>query len=362
MAEVINTVAAYTVEFPLVADFVTSKKRYSSLFYIITEVVSNSGLRGYGESRESVQITGETHESILSVITTRFAPALHGMNPFDIEAVHQTMNAVCCGNTAAKSAVDLALYDLMGKISGQPVCRLLGGKLTSAVETSKAVGLGAPEAIVAEAENLVNQGFSILKIKTGVDPDAEIQMIRKVREAVGKDIRIKLDANQGWSLRDAVRVVRSVEDCNIEVVEQPLPAWDLKGSAELRRLINPPIMLDEGVHSSTDVIRIIDAGAADMINIKLIKTGGLYPAIAVNAVAEAAGMICQIGSLDTTIGSAAATHLAMAKSNIRYAEINGPTRLKRDVAEGLTISKGRVSTTDGPGYGITVDPTALRNE
>jgi L-alanine-DL-glutamate epimerase-like enolase superfamily enzyme len=178
---------------------------------------------------------------------------------------------------------------------------------------------------------------------------------------VGPAARIKLDANQGWTLRDAVKVIRAVEDCNIEVVEQPLAAWNLRGSAELRRLITPPIMLDEGVHSPSDVVRIIEAAAADMINIKLIKTGGLYPALSVNAVAEAAGLVCQIGSLDTTIGSAAATHLAMAKTNIRYAEIVGPTRLKQDVAEGLTITGGWVFPTDDPGYGITVDPAILRN-
>ena len=361
MSEAIETIAAYSVELPLVADFITSKKRYSSLTYIIVEVVSSSGLRGYGEAREAVQITGETHESILGVITTRFAPELKGMDPFDIEAAHKAMSTVCCGNTAAKSAVDLALYDLMGKICGQPVCRLLGGKLKAQIETSKAIGLGGLDTVVAEAKGLIEQGFSILKIKTGVDPDAEIHMIRKIRQAVGPTARIKLDANQGWTLRDAVKVIRAVEDCNIEVVEQPLAASDLRGSAELRRLVTPPIMLDEGVHSPSDVVRIIEAGAADMINIKFIKTGGLYPALSVNAVAEAAGMVCQIGSLDTTIGSAAATHLAMAKANIRYAEIVGPTRLQRDVAEGLTITGGRISPTDDPGYGITVNPAVLRN-
>lgn len=361
MSEVIESITAVSVALPLVAEFVTSKKRYASLQYIITEVVSSAGVKGYGEAREATQITGETAESILGVINNRFAPQLRGMNPFDIEAAHTTMDTVCCGNSAAKSGVDLALYDLMGKLSGQPVCRLLGGKLKPEIETSKAIGLGGFDAALDEAKALVEQGFSILKIKTGVDPDAEIQTIQEIRNAVGPAVRLKLDANQGWTLADAIRVVRAVENCNIEVVEQPLPAWDLKGSAELRRRITPPVMLDEGVHSPSDVIRIIDAGAADMINIKLIKTGGIYPALAVNAVAEAAGMICQIGSLDTTVGSAAAAHLAMAKDNIRYAEIVGPTRLKRDVAEGLTIGKGRVSVTDAPGFGIAVDPKALKD-
>ena len=360
MSDTIKSICAYAIELPLVASFVTSRKKYSSMPYIIMEVISDSGLRGYGEAREATQITGETLDSILGLINTHFAPALKGMNPFDIEAIHETMGNICYGNTAAKSAVDLCTYDLMGQIAKQPVCRLLGGKLKPNVETSKAIGLGKFDEIIEEATDLVRQGFRILKIKTGVDPDGEIRMIREIRQAVGPDIRLKLDANQGWILRGAVKVVRAVDSCDIEIVEQPLPAWDLKASAELRRLIDPPVMLDEGVHSPSDVIQIAEAGAADMINIKLIKTGGLYPALAVNAVAEAAGIVCQIGSLDTSIGSAAAAHLAMAKNNIRYAEIVGPTRLKQDVAEGLTISEGVVSITEGPGFGIRVNPDELK--
>ena len=360
MPDLIESIRAYAIELPLVASFVTSRKKYTSLPYVITEIISQSGLRGYGEAREAVQITGETLESILGLINTRFAPALIGMNPFDIEAIHGTMNSICYGNTAAKSAVDLCTYDLMGQIAKQPVCRLLGGKVKPDVETSKAIGLGKLDNIIEEAVTLAKQGFRILKIKTGVDPEGEIRMIREIRQAVGPDIRLKLDANQGWILREAVKVTRSVEACDIEMVEQPLPAWDLKSSAELRKLIDPPVMLDEGVHSPSDVIQIVEAAAADMINIKLIKTGGLYPALAVNAVAEAAGIVCQIGSLDTTVGSAAAAHLAMAKNNIRYTEIVGPTRLKQDVAEGLTISDGLVHITNGPGYGIRVNRDELK--
>jgi L-alanine-DL-glutamate epimerase-like enolase superfamily enzyme len=361
MSDVIHSIRAHAIDLPLLADFVTSKKRYSSLPYVITEATSYSGRRGYGEAREATQITGETTESILGIINKQFAPALKGMNPFDIEAIHAAMNEICFGNTAAKSAVDLCVYDLMGQICQQPVCRLLGGKLKSEVQTSKAIGLGKRDAVLQEAKDLVNQGFSILKLKTGIDPEEEIKMIREIRETIGPDIRLKLDANQGWILREALKVIRAVDFCGIEVVEQPLPVSDLKGSAELRKLIDPPVMLDEGIHSPSDVIQIAESGAADMINIKLIKTGGLYPALAVNAVAEAAGMICQIGSLDTTIGSAAAAHLAMAKNNIRYAEIVGPTRLKKDVAEGLTIVGGMVRIEDGPGYGIKVDPNLLNS-
>jgi L-alanine-DL-glutamate epimerase-like enolase superfamily enzyme len=183
--------------------------------------------------------------------------------------------------------------------------------------------------------------------------------VREVRRAVGPEIELKLDANQGWNLADAVKVINAVEDCDIRVVEQPLPEWDLAGAAALRQRVAPPIMLDEAVKSPADMVRIIQAGAADMVNIKLLKTGGIYPALAVNSIAESAGIVCQIGTLDTSIGSAAGAHLATAKENIQFIEINGPTRLKWDVASGLTIQQGRVKIGNGPGYGLEVDRSRL---
>ena len=362
MTDRIQRLKAFTVRIPFKKDFVTSKERYSVLPYVIVEARSESGRVGYGETREATEITGDTHEGILSLINGRFGSALKGMDPFDIEAVHDTMEIKAHGNPAAKCGVDMALYDLMGHISGLPAYHLLGGRTKSEVITSKAVGLAPLFDMVEEARFLVGQGFSVLKLKTGIDPDAEIAMVKAVREAVGPKVGLKLDANQGWNFKQALKVLRAVEDCSIEVVEQPLPEWDLKGSAELRRLVAPPIMLDEGVKSPQDVIRIVEERAADMINIKLLKCGGLYPASAINSIAEAAGMICQIGSLDTTVGSAAAAHLATAKKNIRYAEIAGPTRIARDVASGLTIRGEKVLVGGGPGLGISVDGALLESE
>ena len=359
MSETIESVRARRIELPLNQVFITSRKRYESLIYCIVEASTRSGLAGYGETREVTQITGEVAESILAVINRRLGPALAGLDPFDLERAHQAMDRACCGNTAAKSAVDMALHDLMGRIAGLPLCKLLGGRSRDRVETSKAVGLGPLDQTLAEARALADQGYRTLKLKTGLDPKAEIRMIRAVREAVGPEILLKLDANQGWTLREAVRVIAAVEEVGIEVVEQPLPAWDLKGSAELRRLVAPPIMLDEGVHSPHDAIRIIEAGAADMLNLKLAKTGGIYPALDIIGIAQAAGLVCQIGSLDTSIGTAAGAHLALARTNIAYAELNGPTRLRQDTARGLTMGQGTVSVSDKAGLGLDVDLSAL---
>ncbi len=362
MTDRILSLKAFSVSIPFKKDFVTSKERYSVLRYVIVEARSESGEVGYGETREATEITGETHESIVSLINARFAPALKGLDPFDIEAVHGTMESMAHGNPAAKCGVDVAIYDLMGRLAGLPVHHLLGGRARPEVITSKAVGLGPLPDMVSEARSLVEQGFSVLKLKTGIDPDTEIAMVRSVRDAVGPKVGLKLDANQGWTFKQALKVLRAVENCSIEVVEQPLPEWDLKGSAELRKLVAPPIMLDEGVKSPADVVRVVEEKAADMINIKLLKCGGLYPAASVNSIAEAAGMICQIGSLDTTVGSAAAAHLATAKKNIRYAEIVGPTRIARDVASGLAICGEKVRVSGEPGLGISVDRSLLEEK
>ena len=359
MIEKIKSVRAYLAEIPLNKVFITSKKQYDILKFCIAELKTESGFTGYGETREVTQITGETAESIMAVIINRLAPVLPGKDPFDIERLHMEMDKAVCGNTAAKSAVDIALYDLMGQITGQPLYKLLGGRSQDNIQTSKAVGLGTLEQTLDEARELTAQGYKTLKLKTGIDPEAEIKMIRAVRQAVGPEIHLKLDANQGWSLPEAVKVLRAVEDEQIQIVEQPLPAWDLKGSAELRRQVSAPIMLDEGVHSPHDVIRIIEAGAADMLNIKLAKTGGIFHALSIVSIAQAAGMACQIGTLDTSIGSAAAAHLVLAKSNIRYAEINGPTRMKRDTAKGLEFENGWVRVPELPGLGLTVDLNGL---
>jgi o-succinylbenzoate synthase len=359
MAEKIKSVRAHMVEIPLTKVFVTAKKQYDILKFCIAELRTQSGHTGFGETREVTQITGEVAESIMAVINTRLSPVLLGYDPFDIERLHTEMDKALLGNTAAKSAVDMALYDLMGHITGLPLYKLLGGHTRQKVTSSKAVGHDTLPKMLEEAKSLAGQGYKTLKLKTGIDPDAEIIMIREVRRTVGPDIHLKLDANQGWSLPEAVRVLRAVEDQQIQIVEQPLPAWDLKGSAELRRQVSQPIMLDEGIQSPHDAIRIIEAGAADMLNIKLAKTGGIYHALSIVNIAQAAGMACQIGTLDTSIGSAAAAHLTLAKANIHYAEINGPTRFSQDTASGLDFANGEVRVPARPGLGLRVDLSTL---
>jgi L-alanine-DL-glutamate epimerase-like enolase superfamily enzyme len=296
---------------------------------------------------------------MIAAIETALGPAVVGLDPFDLAEAHRRMDLAMSGNSSAKCAVDIALHDLAGRLSGQPVSRLLGGAPRGPIASSKAVSVGTTKSMVAEAKAFVDAGFGTLKIKTGVDAGSELAAIAAIRDRVGPGIRLKLDANQGWTLPQATRFLAAAEPYDIEMVEQPLAAWDLKGHAELRRRTPIPLMLDEGVHSARDALRAIDAGATDYVNIKLLKTGGLAPARDLAAVCAAAGVACQIGTLDSSIGSAAAAHLEHACPIIRYAEINGPSRAENDFASGFVVADGTAMVPDGPGLGVTVDMAAI---
>jgi L-alanine-DL-glutamate epimerase-like enolase superfamily enzyme len=269
------------------------------------------------------------------------------------------MDAVAFANTCAKSAIDMAVHDLAARLAGLPLARLLGGAPGGPIASSKAVSVAAADKMVAQAQEYVAAGFGTLKLKTGVDAAAELEAVRRVREAVGPGIAIKLDANQGWTLTDATRFLEQVERYDIFMVEQPLPVWDFAGAAELRRRTSIPVMLDEGVKSPQDALRAIDAAACDYINIKLVKTGGLHRALQVEAICAAAGIACQIGTLDTSIGSAAGWHLVHARPNIRFVEINGPTRLAWDVGTGFRVEAGAAVVADGPGLGLEIDAARI---
>lgn len=359
MSATIASVTCQPLSLPMSGPLTTSRHSYARWDGLMVRVTATDGTEGFGESREAVQITGETLASMAAAVRTRLADAAVGLEPGDTEALHQRMARAVAGNSAAKAALEMAAYDLAGRLSGLPVCRLLGGAPGAPIVSSKAISVAPVAKMIDEARREVAKGFGTLKIKTGVDPVAELEAIAGIRDAVGPDIAFKLDANQGWTLPEATSFLSRAERFDIQMVEQPLPVWDMAGAAELRRRTPIPVMLDEAIKSPQDALRAIDMAAADYFNLKLLKTGGLRPALDIVALAQAAGLSCQIGTLDTSIGSAAAVHLVHARRNICFAEINGPTRLAADIASGFSVVDGCAQVTPGPGLGVTVDPAAI---
>lgn len=343
------------VQIPLKEPFKVAFTVVNYLESVLVQVTTDEGYVGYGEAAPFAPVTGETVDGVIAVLEI-FKQGLIGMNPLDIEAVHAMMDGVIVGNGAAKCAVDLAMYDLMGKSMGQPVYKLLGG-FSNMVQNDITIGIGAPEAMAAEAKRLVTEeGYHILKIKAGIDYKEDIRAMRLIREAVGPDIRLRADANQGYTVSDAVCALEGFREFGIEAVEQCLPHWDMEGSAFIRSKVNGiQIMLDESIHGPVDAARACRLQAADILNIKLMKCGGLYPASKINAIAEANGVTCMVGCmLETKLAITAGLSLVAAKKNVTEADCDSFLYYKENPAEGGFIQKNDTFTLlDEPGFGVT---------
>ena len=264
---------------------------------------------------------------------------------------------------SAQQAAALVQTRPIGKAAGLPLYRLLGGS-NPVTESDITIAIDPPEKMARLAREYVKRGFRILKIKTGINPDEDIEAVRMIREAVGPDIRLRIDANQGYDLCTACRVLEELKKLGVESAEQPLPRWDIDGMAELRKQVHGiAIMADESVHGIYDAHRVIRACAADVINIKLMKSGGIYPALKICAAAEAAGIPCMLGCMDDMkIAITAALSLFSARRNIREADLDSfhfCVDPELGMKGGFTYEGGLYTLTEKPGLGIDFDFDAL---
>ncbi|GKV69207.1 dipeptide epimerase [Sporosarcina sp. NCCP-2716] len=357
----ITSIEVISVRLPLKTPFIISYHTYVDMPSIIVKVHTDTGLTGYGEGTPDEHVTGETWEGVRAVLTNTIAPAVIGMSPFDMERIHDRMDKTIYGATTAKAAIDIACYDLMGKATGQPVFNLLGGRYHDTLEFPKVISILTPEEMAAEATAAVSEGYRILKLKAGTDQQLDIERIRAVRHAVGDEIAIKVDANQGWETSAAsMQVLEQVKDCRIDWIEQPVIASDMHGLKEIKQKTTIPVMIDEGLHGQKEMYELTATRSADMMNIKLMKCGGLYRAMQLVHQAELAGFTCQIGSMvESAVASAAGLHLAAAKKRIQTNELVGPLMFSQDIAP-LDIDIPFVRLSDAPGLGLEIDEAVLK--
>jgi muconate cycloisomerase len=261
-------------------------------------------------------------------------------------------------NLMAKCGIDLAAYDLVGKADGVPIHHLVGGKRVDRIPVTAAVGIGSLRETAAMAEERVAEGFDVIKIKIGLDPQEDLERVKTVREAVGGGIRLRVDGNQGYGRETALQVLTQMEPLALEWIEQPLPDWDLEGLAILADRLETPIAADESVYTQNDAHRVITAGAADVVNIKVPKCGGIYRSQKIAALCERAGIPCFLGGcLETTPGTAAQAHFYTSTQNIvSAAEMEGPWCYVDDVVrDPMDMREGAVKIPVGPGIGVVID-------
>lgn len=328
---------------------------------VVVRVYTDEGVEGIGEAPHMVghSQAGETPWTVRVVLRDKLIPAVLGKDPTNIEGLQEAMDRAVPGNNRAKSSINLAAYDILGKALNTPVYNLLGGKYRSVVPLSWSLPIADYDEIVKEAEDMVSRGWRILKLKTGRPRwQDDVEALKRVRAAVGEGIRIRADANQAYDVKTAVKVIEGMAEFGLEYMEQPVASWDLEGMAAVRAAVSVPIMADESiktVRAAYDVARI---KAADYFSIYICSPGGLINSKKIAVIGQVAGIAGYVGgALESVIGSAAGLHLAASSPSISLGcEMGSQYLLSDDIGvSDLKMCDGCLVVPDGPGLGVQLD-------
>lgn len=357
----INAIHLYAIHLPLQIPFVVSYKTYNYIPSVIVKLETDEGIVGYGEGVADEHVTGETWEGTFQILKNTLAPVVLGQNPMDIEKLHDRMNSTMNGAPTAKAAIDIACFDIVGKKLGVPVYQLIGGRYHNEFPISHVLSIAEPGEMADEAALMIDKGYNSFKIKVGTDVRKDVERIKAVRARVGEHAAIRVDVNQGWkNSATSLVAIRSLRNLDLDWIEQPVYAVDLDGMAAIRAKTDIPLMVDEGLKGSREMREIIQKGAADKVNIKLMKCGGIYPAVKLTHQAEMAGIECQIGSMvESSIGSAAGYHVAFSKKIVTSVELTGPLKFKKDIGN-LHYEVPFIKLSDKQGLGLDIAEAMLQ--
>lgn len=338
----------------------TGTMRYAQNVFI--KIYTDTDIYGVGECSAFPMIVGETQETCL-VVAKDFATILKGKDPLDIDARLEELSFFISGNTTIKSAFDMALYDIASKLAGLPLYKYLGG-MKRQIETDITIGIDTIPSMVIKALTFKKQGARMLKVKLGKNASEDVERMQEIRKAVGEDLTLRIDANQGWSFTDAAFALSKMKDLNIQFCEQPMRSWDDVSLPELRKISPIKIMADESCYSHHDAKRLIHNSACDYINIKLVKSGGINEALKIHNIAKEANMPCMIGGmLESRLALSAKLHFAYACENVKFYDLDTCLigHLEDPVKNGARYNGYFLEIDDLPGIGADIKEDFLRN-
>lgn len=352
----------FSIELPLIEPFIVSYDTYPTMPSIIVKLTTECGLVGWGESVPDEHVTGETLEGTFAVLEHRFVPKLIGQNPMEIEKLHTLLDSLVKDAPAAKAAIDIACHDVTAKKLDVPVYQLIGGRYHNQFRITHVLSIAEPIDMANAASKKVEEGYNSFKMKVGRDVASDVARINAVRAAVGESVAIRVDVNQGWkNSATTLQAISKLHHANIDWLEQPVAANDIDGMVEIKSKTMIPLMIDESLCGVRDMREIIAKRAADKVNIKLMKCGGIYPAVKLAAMAEMAGIECQIGSmLESSVGSSAGFHVAFSKKIVTSVELTGPLKFSQDIGDLKdSYQIPYIQLNDRPGLGVEIDESIL---
>lgn len=349
----IKNIEVWEVKMKLRVPYTIAYESISSADNVFLRMETDKGIIGYGCAAPDLQVTGETSDTVLKACEDSIIPRLKGSDPLRMAFHMEKLKKLLPGHGSTLAMVDMAFYDILGKVAGLPVYKVLGG-FRQSIKTSITIGILPVIETVQKALEFMKAGFKSIKIKGGSDVEEDIEKIIKVREEVGKSIELRFDANQGYTVEDSLHFVESTRTAKVELLEQPTPRGNPGQLGQVTQEVSIPVMADESLMNLVDAFRLARRNLVDMVNIKLMKVGGIAEAVHINSVARAANLEVMVGCMDeAALGIAAGLHFALARPNVMYADLDGHLDLIDDPSKGAVILKnGILYPRQEPGLGF----------
>jgi L-alanine-DL-glutamate epimerase-like enolase superfamily enzyme len=356
-------ITSRTEDFGLTRPYTITFHRVESVTNVILQIQTASGHIGFGAAAPEPRVTGETLEMCRASLAKEELAWLVGRDARQVAALCRETKQRLPAVPAARAAVDMALHDLFAQHLEVPLVDVLG-RAHFTLPTSITIGIKETEAALAEAHEYLGRGFTILKVKTGLDLEEDLERLTRLRDTVGPEIRIRVDGNQGYTREETIRFFEETEPLDLEFVEQPMKAGAVEAMRELPESLKERIAADESLLDETDALALAaPPRACGIFNVKLMKCGGIRPALQIAAVAETAGIDLMWGCMDESrISIAAALHAAFASPATKYLDLDGSFDLARDVVEGgFIVERGMMRICEAPGLGLQVPDSAMRD-